>query len=77
MWYLRVSQELKALGVTKCKYDEAIFYWHQNGKLQGVLTAHVDDFFWAGSDKFEKNIINRLTSTFKISSEQSENFKYI
>ena len=27
-WYLRVAEELSKLGVHKCIYDEALFYWY-------------------------------------------------
>ena len=77
MWYLRLSTELINLGMKKSKYDEAIFYWHRHGKLQGVLSAHVDDFFWAGTKMFKEEILEKLTKTFKISSESQDSFKYL
>ena len=69
MWYLRASNELLSLGVTKSKFDEAVFFWHSNSILEGVIASHVDDFLWSGSDKFKDKIIQKLTNTFKISSE--------
>ena len=77
MWYLRVSEELISLGMQKSKFDEAIFCYHSEGKLQGVMSAHVDDFFWAGTNHFKLSIVERLKSTFKISSEQQDSFKYL
>ena len=58
-------------------YNEALFYWRCDGKCQGLTAVHVDDFFWSGSAKFEKNVINRLRSTFKIVTKEEKVFKYI
>ena len=77
MWYLRVTKELALLQVSKSKYDEAIFYWMWKGKLQGVLAAHVDDFFWAGTDLFKEKIIDNLITKFKISSDLHDSFKFL
>ena len=77
MWYLSLSTELLAMGMEKSRYDEAIFFWHNEGHLQGVMSAHVDDFFWAGTDLFESNVLAKLTSTFKISKESQNSFKYL
>ena len=58
-------------------YDEALFYWRCDGKCQGLIAVHVDDFFWSGSAKFENNEINRLRSIFKIGNKEEKVFKYI
>ena len=77
MWYLRVSNELVSIDMTKSKYDEAIFFWHCRDKLQGVMSAHVDDFFWAGTDQFKTMVIQKLTKQFQISCENQETFRYL
>ena len=77
MWYLRLSKELVSLGMKKSKYDEAIFFWHKKEHLQGVMSAHVDDFFWAGTNLFESEVLSKLTATFKISNESQNSFKYL
>ena len=33
-----------ATGCVKSRYNEAVFYWHKENTLQGILFAHVDDF---------------------------------
>ena len=76
-WYLRLSEELAKLGVMKSKYDGAIFYWRKDNQIGGIMTAHVDDFFWAGTEEFKTSIVSKLTDIFKISSEQKASFKYI
>ena len=59
-WYLTLREELVKLGVTPSKYDQAIFTWHFKNKLQGIIATHVDDFYFAGSEEFEYQVINEL-----------------
>ena len=76
-WYLKATSEILKLGVQQSKYDDAMFYWHCKGILQGIMTSHVDDFFWAGTKEFEKQVISKLKSKFQISSEQKICFKHL
>ena len=62
-WYLRVRGELLKLGVQVSKYDEAIFFWIADEKLEGLLCCHVNDFLWGGSESF-KRIIDKIKDTF-------------
>ena len=43
-WYLSVREQLTKLKARASKYDPAIFYWHFNGQLMGIMSTHVDDF---------------------------------
>lgn len=43
--------------------DPAVFYWFdEHCKVKGLLACHVDDFLWAGTQRFETNVIPRLKS---------------
>ena len=42
---LSVKEELINTGGVKSRYDDVIFFWHNNQLLQGILLSHVDDFF--------------------------------
>ena len=75
-WYEKMLKELRKLGVTKSKLDEAFFYWHLNGKLCGIIAGHVDDFFWAGTADFKNQIIDSIRKMFKISSDLQDCFKF-
>ena len=66
-WYLRVAEELAGFGVHKSMHDQAIFSWYSEGKLNGIIAAHVNDFFWEGSTLFELHVINKIKEIFKIS----------
>ena len=75
-WYFRVKEELNKLGCKKSKYDSSLFICYKE-ELEGLLIVHVDDFLWAGSDKFKQSVIMKLKESFKISKESSTNFKYL
>ena len=48
-WYLSIKEVLEKSGMLKSKFDNSIFYWLSNKKLEGVLRCLVDDVVWAGS----------------------------
>ena len=49
-----MKEELLKTGSINSKYDNAIFYWHQNNRSQGILSPDVDDFFGQ-----VQNVVNR------------------
>ena len=57
VWFISVKQVLLKAGAEKSKLDDSIFFWHRNGKVQGLICCHVDDFFWGGINNFEKTVI--------------------
>ena len=57
--------------------DPAIFFYHQDNKLCGVLACHVDDFLHAGNAQFEDNIMTPLRSRFLAGKLGETIFKYI
>ena len=77
VWYLRVVDELSKLGVKISSYDKALFTWKWEGKIQGLISVHVDDFIWCGSHDFQEKVIKTLKSVFKISKESKKAFRYL
>ena len=53
IWYLRVKEELLNLGRSISIYDPALFFWHCNEKLEGVLAVHEDDFLFGSTELFK------------------------
>ena len=45
-------------------HDSCLFYYHYNGKLEGILIIHVDDYLSSGSAIFQTNIIEKLRKTY-------------
>ena len=76
-WFLSVKNELERLKCEQSKLDPALFYWHKDNKLHGLFLMHVDDFLWAGSDRFKQEVIHPLKETFRCGKEMDNNFRYI
>ena len=77
MWYLRVKDELRALGAQSSKYDESLFFWKYKGTLNRVMAVHVDDFIYCCSKEFELKAITVLKTRFLISRVESETFTHL
>ena len=76
-WFLSVKKELVQLKCEQSKLDPALFYWHRQGKLEGIFLMHVDDFLWAGSVNFQKDVIAPLRLKFHFGKEMNNKFRYI
>ena len=76
-WYEKVRKTLLALGATVSSFDNCLFMWHKDGILSGVLVSHVDDFAFAGTEIFHKNVIGSLNMSLKIGSYVKDNFQYL
>ena len=44
-----MNKETLKRGATVSKYDSALFLWHKDGKLVGILAAYVDHFAYCGT----------------------------
>ena len=60
--YVRVRDEFEK--VKTSIYDHALFCWHEDGILQGIIASHVDDFIFGGSKKFISKVINPFKEVF-------------
>ena len=69
--------ELNKLNAKVCSYGKALFFWHKNGELHGILVAHVDDFLWSGSNEFVSHVIEPRKKILKISRQHESAFQYI
>ena len=65
-WYLTIKEQLLHLGAKESKYDQAIFIWHFNNKLHGIISTHVDDFCWGGSKAFRTSVIDKIKEKFTV-----------
>ena len=75
-WYLSVKKELLATGCVKSRYDDDMGRYEEN-TLQGILSAQVDDFCWAGTKLFQNIVINHIRNAFTVSKEELQTFKYL
>ena len=76
-WYERVKSTMINLGGEMSSVDSALFIWHKDGVLEGLIAVHVDDFLWAGSNRFYQSIIQQLRKIFTFGKEECKSFKYL
>ena len=76
-WYFSVMNILLKLNMTICKYDPALFYWHNGGNLSGIICVHVDDFLWGGDNEFYNKVMLPLMKSLEIGSTARGAFKYL
>ena len=74
---MTVKAQLNKLGAVASKLDEAIYTWHFEGKLHGIIATHVDDFCFAGSKVFQASVIDKIYKIFKVKSEEVNEFRYL
>ena len=78
LWYLRIHELLTSkFGMLSIVLDEAMFIWKSQDALEGMICLHVDDFIWAGSEKFKNQVMEEFTKTFQIKCQEEGSFKYI
>ncbi len=75
-WYFKVLGKLNELGFQKSFCDKGVFFLIKDNKLIGFVALHVDDFLHAGSDHFNKVIMVKVLSIFKVGKSESGDFLY-
>ena len=75
-FYLKVNNIFTEIGCQRSKIDPALFYMQKNGKLEGLVAAHVDDFILTGSCGFNSLIMNGVNKSFKVGKVEEGNFRY-
>ena len=60
-----------------CKTDPALFKFFYNDELKGLISTHVDDFFYCGETEFFTQVIKSLKQSFTIKSEAMSSFRYL
>ena len=76
-WFIRVKEELKRLGAKHMQQDQALFVWHDQNGISGVMVIHVDDFVYGGTEQFKSKVIGQFRKIFSIGSEQTTCMRYI
>ena len=75
LWYLTIVSFLEERGCSKLITDLAFLYYHKEGILHGIITIHVDDLQYCGSNDFESEVIQPMFTKFQFGMMQSRNFK--
>ena len=66
-WYKTVSEFLQTLGLERAWSDPCLWLWRPQGVLRGLVSGHVDDFLFGGSeeDSLWQEILNKIKQKFK------------
>ena len=76
-WFDSVKDAFLSLKCTQSKYEPALFFWYESNKLQGMTVIHVDGSIYAGTEAFEKQVLNNLQKVFVIGKTAETSFKCI
>ena len=76
LFYLQLKEKLEELGLKQVSGDPAMFTFHKDGKLLGIVCLHVDDLLLMGKDKFML-MVQHLYKIFKFSKVEENKFKYL
>ena len=77
-WYLSIKEKLEELKVKCYKSDPALFVYHKNNKLRGIICKNVDDFIYGGNKLFGEQIIRNIKKEkVTIGTENEMKFVYL
>ena len=77
MWYSNVRQQVESAGLTKCLFDDALFFSRAENNITGLMTVHVDDFIYAGTNSFQSTIKDHILEGFQIKAQGEQSFSYL
>ena len=67
---------LQRIGLKKCWSDPCCWIYQDKKGVQGIISAHVDDFLFSGSSNHEgwQSILKAIKTEFKWGDWESEKF---
>ena len=75
-WFKNLDNTLKAEGFKPIPHEHAAYTLvEENGKLAGLLVAHVDDLIWTGGS-FIEDKMNNVCQRYKFGKLQQDNFRF-
>ena len=75
-WYKTVADYLSSLGLERAWSDPCLWLWRPQQQLRGMVSGHVDDFLFGGSeqDKEWQLILQKIQNKFKWGDWESGEF---
>ena len=78
MWYKNVKEKSENAGLTKCLFDDSLFFQRSpSHDVEGLMTVHVDDFIYAGTNKFESAIDGGILQSVEVKNHDTNSFSYL
>ena len=75
-WYFKVVGKLNEMNFRKSFSDKGVFFLIKDNKLIGIVALHVDDFLHCGNEYFNKVIMTKVLSIFKVGKSETRDFMY-
>ena len=76
-FWLRMKNIFKEIGLRKLSGDEAVYYkLSEEGKLEGMISTHVDDFDLAGTKGFVEMVASEIERVLDVSTVESDKFRF-
>ena len=76
-WFITMKKKLTEYGCKPLTLDPSVYEYHVENELSGFCVLHVDDLLIGGNDKFYKEIIEKLSAEYEISSRNKGTFTYV
>lgn len=76
-FYLSVKKFLLQCGCKVSNLEPAVFVYQTQGKIQGLIVSHVDDFLYGGTLEFNDKVIKPLVERYKASRQVAGRFQYV
>ena len=77
-FYLSVREEMLKLGCKQCVIEPSLFYkLSEEGKLEGLMVSHIDDFLHAGDSVFGEKIMDKFRDRFLAGKMEEDSFSYV
>lgn len=64
-------------GMNRSSVDPALFMLKRDGKLEGCLITHIDDFMYTGNSCFETILMDKVRQRFVAGKMESDDFTYV
>ena len=76
-FWLRVKKAFADFGLRRIEGDEALYFKRdEEGRLEGMISTHVDDFNMAGTDNFLETITEKIKGTLDVSKVEDTKFQF-
>ena len=66
LFYLKLAEKLRDLGLHEVHSDGAVFTYVVGGKLQGLIISNVDDLLMIGNELFNNKVVKKLERCVQI-----------
>ena len=77
-FYLSVREEMLKLGCKQCVIEPSLFYkLSEEGKLEGLMVSHIDDFLHAGDSVFWERVMDKFRDRFLAGRVEEDSFSYV